>query len=105
MTNTEFRDIVFSFENTVETPHFDRLAFKVTGKRIFASLHEASQSANIKLPLIEQSVFCDYGKAVYPVDNKWGKQGWTTFELRDLPKALVADALNVAFFNALKPKS
>lgn len=79
-------------------PHFDRMAFKVTGKRIFATLHEASNTANIKLTPVDQSVFSDFGQhAVYAVPNKWGLQGWTTFELGKLPRALVRDALDLAY--------
>ncbi len=104
MTSAQFRNIALSFENTEEAPHFERTAFKVIKKRIFATLLVSKNIANLKLPLIEQSVFSDYGDAVYPVDNKWGKQGWTTFKLEDLPEELINDALQVAYRDVMKPK-
>ena len=56
LSTSSFRTLALSFPGTQEQPHFDRTAFKVTGKRIFASLHEPSLSANIKLPLADQAV-------------------------------------------------
>jgi hypothetical protein len=99
-----FREMALSFPETEEAPHFDRAAFKVKGKRIFATLHEKSETANLKLTEVDQSVFSDFAACIYPVNNKWGKQGWTTFELHDVPKELLLDALNLAFQHALHPK-
>ena len=105
MTIEEFKEIALSFPQTIANPHFDRTAFKVEKKRIFATLHEPSNSANIKFNAIDQSVFSTINKAfVYPISNEWGLQGWTTFELSELPKKLVQDALNTAYLNVLKPK-
>ncbi len=93
-----FKKIALSFESTEDKPHFNRTAFKVTGKRIFATLHEESETANLKLTLVDQSVFCQFDKsAVYAVPNKWGLQGWTTFELKKIPVELIADALYSAY--------
>lgn len=89
--------MALSFPDAEENPHFDRRAFKVKGRRIFATLHEKSSTANLKLSPVDQSVFCLYDKnVVYPVPNKWGAQGWTTFVLKDVPKDLMHDALNAA---------
>lgn len=106
MTSKQFRELALSFQNTEENPHFDRAAFKVSGKRIFATLHEATLTANLKLSEIDQSVFCGYDKKiVYPVPNKWGLQGWTTFELKKIPQALMLDALHTAYQDVLKTKT
>jgi hypothetical protein len=89
--------MALSFPDTEENAHFDRRAFKVKGKRIFATLHEKSSTANLKLSPVDQSVFCLFDKdLVYPVPNKWGAQGWTTFVLKGVPKELMLDALNTA---------
>lgn len=105
MTAKEFRAIALSFEGTEEAPHFDRAAFKVIGKRIFATMHEKSLTANLKLSEVDQSVFCAYDKKiVYPVPNKWGLQGWTTFELKKIPREFMLDALDTAYQDVLKPK-
>lgn len=105
MTSSIFKSLALSFPDTEANPHFDRIAFKVTGKRIFATLHEESATANLKLSPVDQSVFSDFGKnAVYPVPNKWGLQGWTTFELKKVPKELLRDALDTAYREVMKGK-
>jgi len=105
MTSAQFRKLALSFENTEEYPHFDRAAFKIKGKRIFATLHEESLTANLKLNPFDQSAFVTYGKgAIYPVPNKWGLQGWTTFEIKKVPKDLLQDALTTAYAEADKKK-
>lgn len=106
MVNTEtFKKIALSFEGTEQHPHFERVAFKVTGKRIFATLHEESESANIMLSKEDQAVYCSYDeRAVYPVPNKWGLKGATTFELKKIPLELVSDALYTAYKTVLETK-
>lgn len=105
MSNEEFREMALSFPGTVEAPHFDKAAFKVVKKRIFATLHEESNSANLKLPVMDQSVFCAIDKdAVKVIPNKWGLQGWTTFDLKNIPEQLMLNALDAAYKNALQVK-
>lgn len=103
MTSEEFRQMALSFPGAEESLHFDRMAFRVVKKRIFATLHEKTLSANLKLNEIDQSVFCNYENgAVYRVPNKWGLQGWTTFELKSIPKELMLDALDIAYREVFK---
>jgi predicted DNA-binding protein (MmcQ/YjbR family) len=98
MTSNEFATMALSFPGTEENPHFDRSAFKVSGKRIFATLHVQSNTVNLKLSPEDQSVFCLYDKkTIYAIPNKWGVQGWTTFELKKVPKELMLDALETAY--------
>jgi hypothetical protein len=105
MTVQQFRKLALSFEGTEENPHFDRAAFKVTGKRIFATLHEKSKTANVMLTPVDQSVFCNFGKgAIYPVPNKWGLKGATTFDLKNISTELMRDALETAYQNVLSSK-
>jgi predicted DNA-binding protein (MmcQ/YjbR family) len=106
MSNNEFASLALSFPGTEEHPHFDRRAFKVIGRRIYATLHEKTNTANLKLSPVDQSVFCLFDKkSVYAVPNKWGVQGWTTFELKKIPKEFMFDALNTAYNEAVKKKS
>jgi predicted DNA-binding protein (MmcQ/YjbR family) len=103
MTAQEFKQLALSFPGTESAPHFDRTAFKVIGKRIFTTLHEETGTVNVKLTPAEQSVFCDYDKkVVYPVPNKWGAQGWTTFELKAIAPELMLDALETAYDDVVK---
>jgi predicted DNA-binding protein (MmcQ/YjbR family) len=106
MTTEQFRTMTLSFPGTIEAPHFDRQAFKVFNKRIYATLHEESETANLKLSQADQPIYCSINKiAVYPVSNKWGLQGWTTFELKKIPKELMLDALDAAYKEVFKTKS
>lgn len=96
-----FRKIALSFAGTMETPHFDRIAFR-TAKRIFATLHPERMQANLKLSLEDQDVFSLIDKTkIYPVANKWGLQGWTSFELEKINGQLIRDALTKAYMKAL----
>ena len=105
MTCNHFRELALSFPHTIAAPHFDRTAFKVVGKRIFATLHEESETANLKFSPADQSVYCLIDKeAIYPVNNKWGLQGWTTCQLAQLDRELMIDALDTAYHEALKSK-
>lgn len=106
MVNTEtFRKLALSFPRTEQNPHFDRVAFKVTGKRIFASLLEEANSANIKLSQEEQKLFVEADPvSVYPVPNKFGLQGWTTFNLCAVSQELVSEALLSAYSDAMNSK-
>jgi len=98
MTTSKFREYALALPGTIEQSHFDRLAFKVKNKRIFATLHKSDGSVNVRLPLVDQDVFSKFGNgAVYPVPNKWGHQGWTTFELGSVSDELLLDALETAY--------
>lgn len=100
-----FRQIALSFQGTEEKPHFNRAAFKVINKRIFATLHSESETANIIFSKKDQNVFCSFdNKAVYPVPNKFGLMGWTTFDLKKLPRELITEALFTAYNDVLKTK-
>ena len=92
-----FRQMSLSFPETVELPHFDRASFHVN-KKIFCTLHESKALAMVKLDSHDQSVFCAFDKTViYPVPGGWGKQGATYIELKKIRKAMLKDALTVAW--------
>ncbi len=98
-----FKQIALSFEGTEAKPHFNRTAFKVINKRIFATLLEEDETANIVLSIPDQKIYCSFDiKAVYPVPNKFGLHGWTTFELSKVPVELISDALFNAYNDAIK---
>lgn len=101
----EFKNLALSFSGSISQPHFDSIAFKVEGKRIFATLHEKSELANILLSLPEQQLFRETDEAIFPVPNKWGTQGWTTFEIKKLERAVVLEALRSAYEEVLKKRT
>jgi YjbR protein len=93
------RQIAVAFAETDEHPHFERQAFRVK-KKIFATLLEKNQTLNVKLSLIDQSVFCALDPAIiYPVPGQWGLNGMTTIELTKVKKSMVKDALTCAYCN------
>ena len=93
----EVRRLALSFPETDEHPHFDRKAFRVK-KKIFATLSEKDKTLNLKLTLIDQSVFCAYDNTViYPVPGGWGRQGFTTVNLKKVKKSMLKDALITAY--------
>jgi hypothetical protein len=93
-----FAEMALSFSGTGRIPHFNRIGFKVTGKRMFATYLAENNTANIFLTPAEQRIFCKMSaENIYPVPNKWGEKGATTFELNRVPKELVLEALLSAY--------
>ncbi len=100
-----FKHLALSFPDVIEQPHFEKSAFKVKKKRIFATLAVESSIACIKLSEMDQSVFCAFDNTIiFPVNNKWGKQGWTFIDLKKVRKDMLKDAMKTAYEEALKPK-
>ena len=100
-----FEEMALSFPGTEQTPHFERIGFKISGKRMFATYLAENNTANIFLTPEEQSVFCEMNSvSIYPVPNKWGAKGATTFELNKLTKEIIMEALISAYNEVLKPK-
>src|SRR6186713_1248825 len=84
MTIQSFKQLALSFPGTTEQPHFEKRSYRLSNK-IFATLDEVNKKACIKLDEINQSVFCSMNPAgIYPVNNKWGKQGWIAMEKTSL---------------------
>ena len=97
ITGEQFAKLALSFPGTEQVPHFDRVGFKVTGKRMFSTYLEKDNTANVFLTPKEQAVFCKMDEAVHPVPNKWGEKGATTFALDTVPKHILTEALLSAY--------
>ena len=104
ITGELFAQMALSFPGTEQVPHFERVGFKVTGKRMFATYLQKDNTANIFLTPNEQAVFGQMEKAIYPVPNKWGDKGATTFELNSVPQHIILEALLSAYNEIIKPK-
>jgi hypothetical protein len=104
MVNIEtFRQLALSFPDTVELPHFELTSFRVK-KKIFATYWPKEDKAMLKLPLIEQSVFCSYDHTIfYPVPGGWGKKGSTFVNLKKVSKDIFKNALQIAYANVSLP--
>lgn len=101
MTGEQFMDLALSLPGTGQITHFDRIGFCVTGKKMFATYLAKNNSANIFLSPAEQSVFCQMDpEHIYPVPNKWGEKGATTFDLEKISKEFVLEAL-LSAYNAI----
>jgi len=99
-----FKKIALSLPEVVEQPHFEKTSFR-TLKKIFVTLSIEKKLACIKLSEIDQSVFCAFDKKIiYPVDNKWGKQGWTFIDLKKVRKEMLTDALKTSYQEVFKSK-
>jgi len=100
-----FRAMALAFLGAEELPHFEKTSFRAQ-KKIFASYSTQDKRACLKLSEIDQSVFSTHQSGgVYPVPNKWGKQGWTLFELEKLEKEMILDALETAYKEVTKKKT
>ena len=96
--------MALALPGAIELPHFERASFRVN-KRIFATLDEKKKIAVLMFSPIEQSVFCAFDKTViYPVDNKWGKQGWTLIDLKKVRKDMLKDILTTSYNTVAAPK-
>ncbi len=99
-----FRQFALSFADTNEQPHFEATSFRVNGK-IFASLEIDKQKACLKFSIDDQQQFCSFDKAIYPVDNHWGKSGWTYIDITKICEDLLVDALTSAYKEVLNSKN
>jgi predicted DNA-binding protein (MmcQ/YjbR family) len=97
ISSETFRQIALSFPEVSEQPHFEKPSFRV-GNKIFATLDMKKNQACIKLSEMDQYVFSTKDKSIiFPVPNKWGKQGWTYVNLEKVPKDMFVDALTTAY--------
>lgn len=92
-----FRKLALSFPDTTEEAHFEKTSFRVK-KKIFATYDGRDKRACIKLSEVDQDILALADKtAIFPVGNKWGKQGWTIIDLSTIRKELFIDALTTAY--------
>jgi hypothetical protein len=104
MVNLEtFRQIAFSLPEVTEAPHFEKISFRIN-KKIFATLDVKNNTATVKLSAIDQDVFSAFDNTVYPVPNKWGKQGWTIINLQIVREDMLTDILKTAYIETAPKK-
>jgi len=98
MVNFErFQKLALAFPGVTVEPHFEKISFRVK-KKIFATYDKTNIRASVKLTEVEQSVYSVIDSTmIYPVNNKWGKQGWTVIEMTRVPSKLFAEILECAY--------
>ncbi len=102
-TAKDFRRLALALEGTAEYPHFDRTAFKVD--RTYATLGPDGKSANFKFTPDEQALKCTVAADAFaPIDNAWGRQGWTVGTLKALSVPELKAALAMAHAHGRKEK-
>lgn len=104
VTIEEYRTLATSFDGVKELPHFDKTSFRA-GSKIYCTLNEKANRGCVKLSEKEQDIFSliDANK-IYPVPNKWGKQGWTNINLAAIDSELLYEVLFSAYLN-VAPKN
>lgn len=96
----DLRTIALALPGTTEAPHFDRAAFKV--QRIYVTLAADGHTANFKFTPDEQDFKCQLAPEVFtPIDNAWGRQGWTMATLGAASADDLRSALEMAYAHAL----
>lgn len=97
VTEASLRKLSLAFPEATEEPHFEKTSFRVK-KKIFATYDKATNRACVKLTEADQYAF---GLAamgvVYPIANKWGKQGWTFVEMKKISASLFKEILITSY--------
>jgi predicted DNA-binding protein (MmcQ/YjbR family) len=97
VTESTCRELALSLPEAHEEPHFEKPSFRV-GRKIFATLNRKENRICVKLSEIDQDVFSSFDSSIiYPVPNKWGKQGWTLVDLGRVREDMLRDILNAAY--------
>ena len=106
MTGDEFRSMALAFAGTETIPHFERIGFRVVKRRIFATYLDKDGTANIFLTPAEQKTFCTIDtENIFPIQNKWGEKGATTFRIAHLDPSIVHEALVSAYTDVVGESS
>lgn len=104
ISNKQFIKYALSYEDCVETDHFDHKAYTVK-KKIFVTHNIKENRCCVKLTPEQQSLFCLIDETlIFPVPNKWGKQGWTLVNLKKVNKEILIEILTVAYCNVAPAK-
>jgi hypothetical protein len=98
-----FRNTALSFPEAIEEPHFEKTSFRVR-KKIFATYDFKTFLACLKLSEKDQDLFSLFDpNLIFPVPNKWGRQGWTLAKIDALNEEIIRDLL-LSAFNQVAPE-
>jgi len=97
VTIKQFKMWALSFPEATEEAHFEKTSFRIKEK-IFATYDDVNKRACLKLSAMDQHLFSKPDKTIiYPVDNKWGKQGWTLIEMKTIKGNVFFEVLTTAY--------
>ena len=104
ITIENLRTLALSFPETTEEPHFEKTSFRAR-KKIFVSYDKKKNHAIVKLSEVDQDVFSIADRnTIYPVPNKWGKQGWTVIDMNQINANVLEDAVTTAYCEVARQK-
>ena len=92
----QIEKIASSFPEVTVEPHFEKISFRVRNK-IFLTYEEQTNKATVKLSIENQDLFSFAQEGIFPVNNKWGKQGWTHLELDKIAEKALHSILISAY--------
>jgi hypothetical protein len=88
--------LILKMNGIKQHPHHSVTSFKLNGK-IVMTLNFEMKRCCLKLSSVDQSVFeTAQPEVIYAVPNKWGKAGWTLFELSHVKISVLKDAMQCA---------
>ncbi len=103
MTLSEFNSLALALPKVSDEPHLSKAAYKIL-KNIFVTLDPKLTTATFRLLEKNQDILSLIAKKhIYPIPNKWGKMGWTFFEIKHLGKETIQEVLKVVYCE-LAPK-
>ena len=98
------RTFSLSLPEVREEPHFDKTSFRVK-KKIFVTYDGTHNRACFKFSESDQDLFSLIDcSVIYPVPNKWGRQGWTIMEMDRLENQILQDAAISAYIEVAPKK-
>lgn len=100
---SEFETMARSLPEVTTAPHFEKISFRVR-KKIFATYDPDRHIATVKLSAAVQEKYKQENESIYPVNNKWGQQGWTIVELDTVSEKLL-EKLLIAAYCEVAPKT
>jgi hypothetical protein len=106
VTAEQFRRLVLSFPETLESAHMNHPDFRVRGGKIFATLaYPDKKWGMVKLTPEQQDEFVVAAPDVFiPVKGAWGRGGATSVRLRSAKKNDLRPAVAAAWCNAAPKK-
>lgn len=103
LTVTKAGEMALALPGVTVKDHFGADAYAANGRNFMTGWHEFV-TVNMMLPLDAQKRFVTLdGEVFTPVENAWGKQGWTTVNLEYVDLADFKEALRIAYdYSAMK---
>jgi len=99
----DFARLALTLPGVEDYPHFDRRVFRA--RVTVTTLAPDGLTANLKFSPDEQMLKCAVAPDAFaPLDNAWGRRGWTRATLAALSEAELAAAMETAWHRASTPK-